>query len=65
MRQPFGSGVQEPGAGFPCGVRAALTRAEELRTCHNYGFNDAFVGRLLNRSRYGASGTPSLTFRKP
>jgi len=26
-----------------------------------YRFNEAFVGRVLNRSRYGASGTPSLT----
>src|SRR5207247_8320767 len=32
MRQPFGSGVQEPPAGFPRRVSAALTRAEELGT---------------------------------
>ncbi len=42
----------------PAGVRAFGTR-------HNYRCNEAFVGRVLNRSRYGASGTPSLTFRKP
>ena len=40
-------------------------RVGNFGTCHNYRFNEAVVGRVLNRSRYGASGTPSLTFRKP
>jgi hypothetical protein len=46
-------------------ARAQRKRGGSRSPPHNYGFNEAFVGRVLNRSRYGASGTPSLTFRKP